>query len=36
VKSRRTPEVPNFGGVTEAYQYFEEEVTRSSGPGLRR
>jgi hypothetical protein len=30
VKSRRTAEVPNFGGISEAQQYFDEEVQRSA------
>ena len=28
VKSHRTPEVSNFGGITEAEEYFNEEVQR--------
>jgi hypothetical protein len=34
VKGRRTPEVPNFGDVIEAQQYFNEEVQRCAQPGV--
>jgi hypothetical protein len=32
VKSRRTPEVPNFDSLTAAEQYFVQEVERCSTP----
>jgi hypothetical protein len=36
VKSRRTPEVPNFGDIIPAQQYFNEEVQRCARAGAGR
>ena len=32
VKSRRTPEVPNFGTMAEAETYYEQELLRVLNP----
>jgi hypothetical protein len=34
VKSRRTPEMPNFGDIIAAQQYFNEEVQRCAQAGV--